>query len=147
MPVLWSPESAYSQELAKWEARPTAYVPEPGRPFVFREYPKMLVKASRATGGPKITDTITAANPSEEATLLSRGWSLTQEAAIEAIHAQDRDIAQAAAERAFSDRRMSERAQAEARAADDATPAHVPVVPETPIRKRRPYVRKAKETS
>jgi hypothetical protein len=154
MPIQWTPESEYVKELAKWEIRPTALVSAEmiqalGRPLVppFQEYPKALYRAKAATGGPTINGYIVAQDEAHERRLLGQGWSLSQEAAIEAVLAHDTAVAQAAAERAFVERRMSDRARAEARAADEATPAHVPVVPVTPIKKRRPYVRKAKETS
>jgi hypothetical protein len=153
MGLQWTPESHYVKELAKWELRPTELVSaemlrQQGRPVSppFQEYPKCLYMATAATGGPAISGFIQAANDVEEATLLSRGWSTSQEGAIARVHAQDRAIAQAAAERAFAERRMSEQAKAEAAAVDESTPAHVPVIPERPIKKRRPYVRKTKET-
>jgi len=153
MGLQWTPESHYVQELAKWEQRPTDLVSASmlqalGKPLSppFQEYPKAMYRAKAATGGPAISGFILAANDVEEATLLSRGWSTSQEGAIERVHALDREIATAAAERAFAERRMSDQAKAEAAAIDESTPAHVPVIPERPIRKRRPYVRKAKET-
>ena len=145
MGVQWSADSDYAKELAKWEAVPTEFVRVPGRPFVHREYPKWLYRASRADGGPKITDSIIVESDTQEAAMLSRGFHVDQNEAIEAIHAEDRQFAQLAAERAFAERRMSEKAQAEARIADESTPRHLPSVPETPIRTRRPYVRKVKE--
>ena len=154
MGLQWTPESNYVKELAKWEIRPTPLVSADmiqaqGRPStpLFQEYPKALYRAKAATGGPTISGYIEARDESHERLLLGQGWSVSQEAAIDAVSRHDTAIAQAAAERAFAERRMSERAQAEARAADAATPAHLPVVPDTPITKRRPYVRKAKETS
>jgi hypothetical protein len=152
--LIWSPESKYAQELAKWEQRPTAIVPAEmltalGKPLspAHQEYPKALYRAVAATGGPTIRGFIVAETDRDEARLLNLGWSLSQEAALEKIHAQERDIAQAAAERAFAERRMGERAREEAAAVDASTPAHVPVIPDTPIRKRQPYVRRVKESS
>lgn len=146
MPVLWSPESNHAKELSKWEQRPTQLVSAEmiaasgGKLFTYQEYPKALYRAKRATGGPTIDGYIEAQSAADEARLLGQGWSVTQEAAIEHIHAADRDIAQAAAERAFADRKMTALAQIEAQRADDATPAHVPEVPRTPI--KRSYTRR-----
>jgi hypothetical protein len=152
MPIQWTPESHYVKELAQWEIRPTELVSAAmlqalGKPLVppHQEYPKALYRATAATGGPTISGFILAQSATDETRLVNQGWSTSQEAAIEAVAQYERAIATAAAERAFTDRRLSDRAQAEARAADEASPAHVPVVPETPIRKRRPYVRKVKE--
>jgi len=145
LPVQWSPDSDHAKELARWEALPTEYVRTPLRPFVYREYPKWLHKATRAAGGPKITDSILVESDTQEAAMRTRGYCVDQNAAIEAVHAEDRQFAQLAAERAHAERRMSDRAQAEARMADEASPMHVPEVKATPIRTRRPYVRKVKE--
>lgn len=152
MGLIWSPESKYAQELAKWEQRPTAIVPAEmltalGKPLSpsFQEYPKAMYRAKRADGGPRINGFIVADTEHDETRLKALGWSVSQEAAIAVIHAEDQTFAQLAAERALTERRMSAPAQAEAARVDDRTPQHVPVIPETPIKKRRPYVRKIKE--
>lgn len=152
MGILWSPESQYVKELAKWEQRPTQFVPADmlqalGKPLSppFQEYPKALYRASRASGGPTISGFDQARDEAHERLLCGQGWSTSQEAAIAAVHTEDQQFAQLAAERAHQERRMSAKAQAEADRIDAATPAHVPVIPETPIKKRRPYVRKVKE--
>lgn len=151
MGLMWSPESGYVKELQKWELRPTALVPAEvlqalGRPMVpvFHEYPKAMYRAKAATGGPAINGYIEARDASHEAVLTGQGWSSSQEAAIARVHAETQQAAQLDAERQFAERRMSPKARAEAQRVDDASPAHVPVIPETPIRKRvkRPYVRK-----
>lgn len=143
MGLQWTPESDYVKELAKWEQRPTDLVSASmlaalGKPLspVFQEFPKAMYRAKDATGGPAINGFIVANDESHERLLKGQGWSTSQEGAIEAVHATQTAIAQAAAERAFSDRRMSEQARRDAQRADDATPAHVPEVPRTPIKRR-----------
>jgi len=148
----WTPESDYVKELAKWEQRPTELVSAGmlqalGKPISppYQEFPKAMYRAIAATGGPAINGFMVAHDASQERLLTGQGWSSSQDAAIELVHAADRAMAQAAAERAFSDRVMGEKARLEAQRVDDSTPAHVPEIPHTPIRKRqkRAYVRKA----
>jgi len=106
----------------------------------FMPYPKTLFKAIRADGGPKIDLTqncsIVVQNEQEDRMQQGRGWYESQEAAIEAIHAEDREWAKLAAERNFEVRRMSEKARAEVQAVDDVNSNHVPEIPHTPIKKR-----------
>lgn len=78
---------------------------------------------------------------SQLARYLEAGWRKTQSEAVERAHAKRREISHATAERHASDARMSEKAQAEAKAVDRAEFHHVPEIPEKPKRK---YVRKAK---
>lgn len=161
--------SAYVQERRKWETRPvmidTQYIgpqivdgkmrpgftdgtyiePLPreqgGRyPYIYQEYPKMLYKAHRADGGPKVdldsSGTRIVHSEGEERSALASGWHDGQEAAIQAIHDEDQNFAKLAAERAAQERRMSAKAQAEAAAVDESTIQHVPSIPETPIKPR-----------
>lgn len=73
----------------------------------------------------------------EEVRANGEGWRDTPEEAIAFLKGLEDDIAEAAAHRHYDDRRMSEAAQAEAKAADDATDEHLPVIPEQ-RRVRRP---------
>lgn len=130
----------------------------PGNPYRFRPYPKMLYKAVKLPSG-KVVCMPGEPNPAfypdvnqfnfamaqhqaieqscyktvhsddEERTAKHDGWRESPKEAIEHFEALERDIAKAAAERAFSDQRMSEKARAEAKAADEATDDHVPDVP------------------
>ena len=173
MGIQYGQQSAYVQERRKWETQPvmidaqwiapqvidgvqragfmdgTFIQPLPREqggvyPFIPSEFPKMLYKAARADGGPRISEQLIVHSEQEESNALSRGWSIGQEAAIEAVTAQDREFAKLAAERSFEARRMSPKAQAEIAAHEEASSTHLPTIPETPIRKKRPYVRKAK---
>jgi len=140
-----SKEDSYIKELAKWEARDVEVgdtivraIPfsEGGKKNApFAEYPKMLYRAESADGGPRICDTKIVLDDGQERLAVGSGWSVTQEDAIEAIHAQHKEFARLAAERAHNERWMSGRAQAEAAAVDEATMQHVPSIPETPIRR------------
>lgn len=57
MPVVINPASEVGKELRKWEQHHTVYAldenyeSKPGNPYQYREYPKMLYKASRRSNG------------------------------------------------------------------------------------------------
>lgn len=133
MPVLYAPETPFAKERVKWEAQHSECGP-PGRPYVRRDYPMMLHKAGRiASGSPDIVETAIAESEVQARNLKSRGFRETPLEALDLLHAEDARIAELAAERAFHETRMSEKAQAEAAAVDAATGDHVPVIPETPM--------------
>jgi hypothetical protein len=52
------------------------------------------------------------------------------------VTAQQLEFARLAANRAHTERWMSDKARAEAREIDESTIEHLPVIPETPIKKR-----------
>lgn len=146
MGIVRGQEDGYVKEMARWEGRPVyvngSYIePVPfseggkgGAPF--QEYPKMLFQADSFDGGPRISGTKIVHHAEGEALALGQGWCLTQEAAIAAVGARHLMNAKLAAERAHNERWMSEGARAEAQAIDEATIQHVPMIPETPIRRR-----------
>lgn len=139
-------EDSWTKEMAKWEQRPVmingTYVqPIPyeqggrgGAPIT--EFPKMIYRAESADGGPRISGFTIVANEGEERVACGQGYAVTQEAAIAAVHAQHLEFAKLAANRAHNDQWMSDKAKAEARAIDESTMQHVPVIPETPIKRR-----------
>jgi hypothetical protein len=134
--ILHSQESVYAKERCKWEAQATEFGPGL-RPFTYQPYPKMLSRAGRtAKGVPTIVEHQIADSDVQEANLLSRGFRDGEDTALELLHAEDRQHAILAANRAASDRTMSPRAHAEAAAIDDTTIEHLPVIPPTPIRPR-----------
>lgn len=145
MGIQHSQASAFVKEMQKWESRPvmigdTMIMPIPhdqgGRMnHPFEEYPKMLYRAEAFDGGPKINDSCIVKDESEERLQLGRGYSVSQEAAIDRVRAGQTELATLAANRAFSDARMSPKARAEAAEVDETTVAHLPAIPETPIRK------------
>lgn len=114
------------------------------RPDGYERYPAMLYKARRKDErGPYLcvdphdegwsgANQLTVRNAHEEERALDNGWRRSPQEAIDYCLALDKEISDAAAERAMADKRMSPRAQAEAAAADEATADHVPEVPEKP---------------
>lgn len=153
MSIQRTQEDSWTKEMAKWESRPVlvngTYVqPIPyeqggrgGAPVT--EYPKMIYRAESADGAPRIAGCKIVADESQERMACGQGWSVTQEAALEAVHAQQREFARLAANRAHNERWMSDQAKAEAQAADESTIEHLPVIPETPIKKRGRPVKSA----
>jgi len=136
--ILHSPDSEYAKEMTKWEALPSQ-LGEGQRPYVYHEYPKMLYRAGRTPAGvPAIVDSHVVESATQEANLRSRGFHPGQDVALAALHAADQEAAQLAANRAFTDRRMSPAAQAEAAALDAQSTSHLPVLPERPRKPGRP---------
>jgi hypothetical protein len=142
--VFYSPESAHAKEMAKWEQTRTAEVPNPvawadgGRfPRTHQEYPKAMHLAGRNKSGvPEVQDTQIAETETMEANFRSRGFGSGPEEALKILHAKDQEAAVGAAERAYSDRKMSPAAQAEADAVDSHVARHLPELPAVPITKR-----------
>ena len=138
--IVHNPATPFAREMAKWEMAYSPYGP-PGRPrevVGFQQWPAMFYKCKRSdsNGDFVVEHYREAADENEARTLEGLGYSLGRAAAEQAVVAREQMVAQAAAERAFTDRRMSEKAQAEAKAADEATAEHVAEVPVTPIRRR-----------
>ncbi len=138
--VVYNPASPYAREMAKWEMAYSPYGP-PGRPREIHghdQWPAMFYKMKRsATNGDFITEHYVSAKDEQEAqNLMSRGYRQGQVAAIALVEQQEQEVAKAAAERAYRDKGMSDKAKAEAAAADDATSQHLAEVPVTPIRRR-----------
>jgi len=106
---------------------------------MFTEYPLMIYRAKRPPQGGRepIIEHVIVDNEQEERNMASRGFVRGPDHAVEALEASERELARAAAERAYSDQRMSARAKAEAETADEQTIAHLGEIPETPIRKRQ----------
>lgn len=140
MSVQWTRDSAYAKEAVKWEMDYSEFGP-PGRPRAsvgFQEFPKMLSLAGRNSQGiPGIADTQTVGNADEEARYLAKGYRAGGDKALEALHQRDAEIAELAANRAFTEKTMSPAAKAEAAAWDASTAQHLPAIPDTPIVKRQ----------
>lgn len=132
--------------MAKWEQRPVlvngTYVePIPvaegghgGMPF--HEFPKMLYRGESADGGPRIAGMLVVRDEAEQGVQLGRGWSLSQAEAVAAVEAQQLEFARLAANRVHNDRLMSAKALEESQAYDETKVAHVPAIPDTPIKRR-----------
>jgi hypothetical protein len=102
------------------------------------DYPAMFYKMKRRdkNGDFIVEHYLEAADEAEARNLESLGYRQGQVAAIEYVKSLEHDVEVAAAERAYRDRNMSDKAKAEAAAADAATMQHVAEVPVTPIKKR-----------
>lgn len=141
MPIVRSGESEHDKELAKWDLpkRMGGYGPDGYEP-----YPRMLYKAHRRENGKVMcmdmsalygTDMAEMARAeafnascqkivqSEEQYRLAKGqgWCDTPQDALALHEQQAQELATAAAEAAYSVRRMSEKAQREHAEADAAT--------------------------
>ena len=136
MGMLWSPDSDYSKERRKWESTHTEFGP-PGRPAVFSELPLMVYRAKRAeTGGRPVLEHHIVGDEQEERNMLSRGFVRGPEQAIARLEYGEQELARAAAERAYAEQRMSDKAKQEAAAVDESTISHLGEIPETGIRRR-----------
>lgn len=136
MSLIHSKDSAYAVEMRKWEAQHTEFGP-PGRPYQYAPYPAMFYRIDQnSNGGFDITDRITVDDENAANNLRSRGYGNGAGEAMQLCLDRQKEIAALAANRAFSDQRMSEKAQREAAAVDAETIEHVPVIPETPIRRK-----------
>lgn len=163
------PGSNYANEMQRFEQFPSRYGSSPGNPYTYRPYPKMLYKADLWQGKPlclaAAPDPNTFPNPNdfnrveelarrfnekcqrtvgderELQKALEMGYRESPEEAVEWLQARMRSEANAAAERNYADRNMSDAAKAEAAEAVRQTfteeGRHLPSVPEAPI-KRRP---------
>jgi hypothetical protein len=147
--VLYSPSSNYAKERVKWESHHTR-LGAPGRPYVKREFPMMLYLGGRPESGLG-ADTVIAyelvGSEREFDQWRQRGYRETPNAAIEAYQAQDLEIAKLAANIEHQKHHgLSANAIAEVERAQDATPGHLPMVPETPIVRRQLRDTPSKET-
>lgn len=146
MSIVRSQEDGWTKEMQKWETRPVfingTYVDplkrEQGgkRDHPYEEYPKMLFQAESVNGGPRICATVTVRDESEERLQVGRGWAPSQQAALDLIEVNQRELARLAANRAHNDRWMSGKAKEEAAAYDETHLEHVAEIPATPIKRR-----------
>jgi hypothetical protein len=135
--ILWSPASNYAREITKFERTHTKYGPPGLPPYTHQDYPARLYRPSRDERTGRVTfEGATANDRQEQSTYEGQGYVAGgQGEALKALEQRELAIATAAAERAASERTMSERARTEAAAVDASTDLHVPVIPETPIRR------------
>lgn len=124
--------SQHARELKKWDLP----MRQGGmRPDVPLEYPRMAYKATKnAVGKAVVDDSLEcqriARDAEEYARMVADGWCESPKLALDAFELEQQAIGQAAAERAYSDRRMSPMAQREAAEADAQSKGHLPEVPE-----------------
>ena len=129
-------DSAYAREIVRHEAHHTQYGP-PGRPYEFRPYPTMLYRPVRSkTSGDVAYEGQEAQDDTTRERLERVGFIHGgQGAALAALEAREFEIAELAANRHALDRKMSDKAQAEVAAVEDATIQHLAAIPETPIKR------------
>jgi hypothetical protein len=147
-----SRESTLGKELEKWERRPD-WRPENN------VYPRMLYRASKRPDGKRSVHELNDAlfpvqgekgpvvvsgsaeqwsrrnqktvNSEDEYRLAyGLGWRPSPQEALDVLDAEDAEVFKVTAERHASDARMSEKAQAEAAAADQSTLKQLPTIPE-----------------
>lgn len=155
MGIQLSPDNKYIQELRKWAMRPEMVGDTLVRPLPVEQggrglgeyipsehpYPRMLFRAERAPGGPRC-DLVTGNgyiivnDEAEERMQRGQGYHLSQQDAIDAVHAEDRELATLAANMNYNDRKMTPQAQAEAQAVKETSARHLGEIPEKPIRRR-----------
>lgn len=149
---LVSTDSEEGKEYLKWERKPNY---NPNAPE--NQFPRMLYRAMKRPDGVVSVNEVhdgplggvmgaaenfnrqcqkIVKNEQEMQAAFESGWHPTQGAALEAFEAMERDRGDMAAHRAYEDRNMGDLAQAERKAAEDATPEHVAEVREKPKAKR-----------
>ena len=143
-------DSDEGKEYMRWE-KPYRFEPFPKMLYMARKRPDGVVSVSESNdrlfsvpGQMERAGAAEAFNASCQKTVksedelrvaLEQGWRPTPQEALERFDAKERAIGDAAANRAWSERNMSEAAKAEAAAVDASTEDHVPTIPETPIRR------------
>lgn len=145
MGVLIVPETAEAAERRKFEAMYSPYGPGE-RPYVYREFPLTLHKAGRPLdkdgnvklGAAEIVETREVSNLDEEVRENAYGFYRDPSMAVAKLKAQDVEIAKLAANIEHQKMHgLSAKAVAEVEAAQNAHAGHMPMVPVTPIKKRR----------
>lgn len=164
------PGSNYAREMEKFEQFASKYGQSPGNPYKYRPYPKMLYRAQvwqgRIACMASASDPLAFPNPAdyqradeqarrfteecqrvvkderEYQAALENGYRETPAEAVEYLEARQRAQGQAAAERNYADRNMSEAAKAEAaeavQEAFSERGEHLAAVPEKKRRGRPP---------
>lgn len=153
------PGSPIVRLYSKFEQHPSQYTvgTQPGNPYVYRAYPKMLYRAEHFNGKPlcmaappdpynykdnreyeqhrmaaeKFTERcqLIVGNEVEQQRAMENGWRESPQAAVEYLLGRDRGIANETAERLYQDRNMSEGARREAAlVTDEAGGDHQPEI-------------------
>jgi hypothetical protein len=142
MAVSYPAESAIAKELWRWDHTTSEHNPHDSslrgvRPPSPQEFPKMLYRASRpATGGKVTFEQLIVDDSQVQRNFESRGYHCRQEDALAALESDELAVAKLAAERHYQERSMSEKAQREVAAHEAETDAHLPVIPDTPVKRR-----------
>lgn len=159
MPIVWPPESPYVIEMEKWNTPKRAgghnangYEPYPRMLYLAVKHPtkgqymvgdyigmqsldmSLVAQAEAFTRGCQMT----VGNEQEELNAKSRGWRNSPADALALAEKQERAVGDAAAEEQWRlKNRHGELARREFEAADRATDAHLPTLPEAPRRRGR----------
>lgn len=157
--VVIVPGSNYAKEMEKYEQFPGKYGLNPGNPYTYRPFPKMLYRAETYKGvaacmaappsadeyrnpgeyqqadesARRFTDRCQriVQDESEESRAKEDGWRNDPKEAIEYLEARTREVSRAAAERNYADRNMGELAKREVEAVmTESGGEHLPVMPE-----------------
>src|SRR5437660_2735169 len=148
-----NPHSALGKELRKWEQHRTELVPRgtnPGNPYVYREYPKMLYRAQRLPNGQSgclaqhpdpyqferadqferavlmvesfnRNCTRIVSDESQERIAIGQGWALDPKAAMAVYEQEQQGSGNAAGEAAHAAQGMTSKARAGLAGAHAAT--------------------------
>ena len=143
MSVLYPPETEYAKERVKWEAQNSELGPGK-RPYVYREWPSRIYLAGRPANGlgPHcIVEELEVGSEVEFEPYRQRGFRQKPLEAIEYLTKQQDEFSRLAAELNHEQKnKLSEKASAEVDAARTqhvgTISHHMPMVPETPIKKR-----------
>lgn len=141
MGVITTADSAHGKEILKHEFSDFSLNGARGLrgPRVYKEFPKMMSLAGRSdTGKIVILREELAHDGDEEAKLAEAGFRFGHDKALEAHQAREQEIATLAANRAYQDRTLSEKARAEAEAFEAEQYGHVAEIPEAPVVRRGP---------
>jgi hypothetical protein len=157
--------SNYALEMQKHEQFPSKYGQNPGNPYRYRPYPKMLYRAENYKG--KLVCMAAQPDPGEFSNpgefqraeesarrftekcqtvvndereyqrAMESGWRESPDEAVAFLSKRERDVSTATAERNYDDRNMSEPAKREIEAAVQAAGGvHVPEIAEQPKKRR-----------
>src|SRR5512136_2551065 len=136
------PGSAYAREMEKHEQFPSKYGQNPGNPYQYRPFPKMVYRAQKFQGQircmaappnaiefPQVQDfmrseqaadaftkacQLTVQNEAELQRAFENGYRESPHEAVEYLEARESARSNAAAERHYQDRSLSDAAKAEA---------------------------------
>ena len=165
--------SNYANEMQKFQQFPSAYGNEPGNPYVYRPFPKMVYRAQEWKGSVvcmahpghpdeyttpdhyrmaeeramrfTLSCQLTVNDERELQAAKENGYRESPAEAVECLKGKQLDRSLSAAHRNHEDRNMSEPAKREIAAAHEEIDGHVAEIPERPRQKRK-YVRKVKQT-
>jgi hypothetical protein len=133
MPLVRTGETAWEKEEQRWnDPKRLGGMNADG----YEPYPRMLYKATLLNGRAVVSDPDNEAfaarcqkivfSEEEERLAQGQGWCAGPREALEAFEAEQRKVADAAAEANWQAKRMSPKAQAERAAREAATDQHLP---------------------